>query len=100
MFRAGLAVGDRGGRLQPSRRTPSRTLVDRLSEQTLPNASETLATAAEETGVVAPEKVAGWGERVELWQRIVADGETFDAGIYTEDLDHLMLLLSLSRWAR
>jgi len=69
------------------------TLVGRLSERTLPNASGTLAAAAEETGVVAPEKLAGWGERVELWQRIVADGETFDAGIYTEDLDHLIVAL-------
>jgi very-short-patch-repair endonuclease len=69
------------------------TLVGRLSERTLPNASRTLPAAAEETGVDSPQTLAGWTERVEIWQRVEAATATFDAAMYEEDLDGLILAL-------
>jgi DNA polymerase III delta prime subunit len=69
------------------------TLVGRLSERTLPNASRTLAAATGETGMDSPQTLAGWTERIEIWQRIDATSATFDAAIYEEDLDQLILAL-------
>jgi len=69
------------------------TLVGRLSEQTLPNASRTLVAAAVETGVDPPATLAGWAERIEIWQRIQRTSSTFDPAIYEEDLDRLILAL-------
>jgi very-short-patch-repair endonuclease len=69
------------------------TLVGRLAERTLPNASRALAAAAKETGVDSPQTLASWAERVEIWQRIDTASATFDAAIYEEDLDQLILAL-------
>jgi very-short-patch-repair endonuclease len=69
------------------------TIVGRLSGRTLPNASRTLAAAAVETCADSPQTLAGWAERVEIWQRIHTASETFDAPIYDEDLDQLILAL-------
>jgi very-short-patch-repair endonuclease len=76
------------------------TLVARLSERTLPNASRTLAAAAAETGVDPPKRLAGWAERVDAWEKVDALTVTFDSGIYAEDSDQLIVALEpLSRGA-
>jgi very-short-patch-repair endonuclease len=69
------------------------TLAGRLAQQTLPNALRTLAGAAQETGLKVPERMDGWWKRLDLWQRIEAERDVFDDGIYEENLDDLVTAL-------
>jgi very-short-patch-repair endonuclease len=65
-----------------------------MAERSLPNACLTLSVAASEMHLNLPQTLAAWRERIELWQSVVQDCETFRLELYEQPLDELLEALT------
>jgi very-short-patch-repair endonuclease len=72
-------------------------LVERLSSETFPQAVQSLATAAAETGLPLPADVAAWDNRVILWEAVARTLATFSPAVYEQDLDTISARMAPAR---
>jgi very-short-patch-repair endonuclease/DNA polymerase III delta prime subunit len=69
-------------------------LVDELRRHRLPQTTDALERAADDTGLPPAGTIADWKPRLELWQEVAATLADCKPVIYEQDLDHLIARLA------